>query len=442
MSSNLSAAPESLSPWPAPRAQGPVDATVRVPASKSLTNRYLVLAALADGPCRLRQPLRSRDADLMIEALRILGAGVEEVPSADGPGSDLLVTPLDRSSVRDALSVDCGLAGTVMRFVPPVAALLPAAVSFDGDPAARVRPMAPVVNALRDLGVEIDDQAKGMLPFTMHATGSVRGGHLVVDASGSSQFVSALLLVGAFFEEGLHLEHVGATVPSLDHIRMTVQTLRELGVQVDDSTPDHWRVSPGSIRAFDVLVERDLSNAGPFLAAALAAGGTVRIPDWPAETTQVGARWPEILTRMGATTTYDDGVLTVTGSGPVRGIDLADASELAPTVAALAALAHEETHLTGIAHLRGHETNRLAALVAEITALGGEAEETSDGIIIRRPVTHAGLFHSYEDHRMATAGAVIGLAMDGVRIEDIATTAKTMPDFPQLWQELAATGGA
>lgn len=441
MSSNLSAAPAPLSLWPAPRARGPLDATVHVPASKSLTNRYLVLAALADGPCRLRKPLRSRDADLMIEALRVLGAGIEEVPSDDGEGRDLRVTPLDRSAARDSLAVDCGLAGTVMRFVPPLAALLPATVHFDGDPAARVRPMAPVVTAMKDLALDVDDDDRGTLPLTVHATGKVRGGHLVVDASGSSQFVSALLLVGAFFDDGLHLEHVGEAVPSQDHIQMTVETLRQVGVQVDDSTPGHWVVSPGAVRSFDVLVERDLSNAGPFLAAALAAGGTVRIPDWPVETTQVGARWPEILTRMGATASCDSGVLTVNGAGPVRGIDLADASELAPTVAALAALSDEETRLTGIAHLRGHETNRLAALVAEINALGGLAEETSDGLVIRRPVAHGGVFHSYEDHRMATAGAVIGLAMDDVSVEDIATTAKTMPDFPHLWQDLAATGG-
>lgn len=416
--------------------------TVHVPASKSLTNRYLVLAALADGPCRLRKPLRSRDSDLMIEALRALGAHIQEQPSEDGQGQDLLVTPLDRTAARDAVSVDCGLAGTVMRFVPPLAAILAADVSFDGDPAARVRPMGPVVTALKELGVEIDGDNRGMLPFTVHATGTVSGGHLVVDASGSSQFISALLLVGAFFDEGLHLEHRGAPVPSLDHIRMTVETLRQHGVQVDDSVPGHWRVSPGTVRAFDVLVERDLSNAGPFLAAALAAGGTVRIPDWPAVTTQVGARWPEILTSMGATTHFDAGVLTVNGDGPIRGITLADASELAPTVAALAALSDEESRLTGIAHLRGHETDRLAALVTEINALGGDAEELPDGILIRRPVAHGGVFHSYEDHRMATAGAVIGLALDDVSIEDIATTSKTMPDFPQMWQELAATGGA
>ncbi|MDN5755535.1 MAG: 3-phosphoshikimate 1-carboxyvinyltransferase, partial [Micrococcaceae bacterium] len=241
---------------------------------------------------------------------------------------------------------------------------------------------------------------------------------------------------------GTPRRHDADSVPSLDHIHMTIATLREVGIRIDEPAPNQWLVHPGTVEAFDVAIERDLSNAGPFLAAALAAGGTVRVPDWPAETTQVGARWPEILTRMGATTSYEGGVLTVNGHGTIDGIELADASELAPTVAALAALAGSESRLTGIGHLRGHETDRLAALVTEIKALGGEAEELADGILIRRPVDRGGLFHSYEDHRMATAGAVIGLAVDGVRIEDIGTTAKTMPDFPGLWQELAATGGA
>ncbi|MET1035154.1 MAG: 3-phosphoshikimate 1-carboxyvinyltransferase [Arthrobacter sp.] len=426
-------------PWPAPRAGAPVDATVRIPASKSLTNRYLVLAAVADGPSRLRAPLHSRDSALMVGALRALGARIEEVPGDGGFGPDLLVHPLDPAADLGEATVDCGLAGTVMRFVPPIAALVRGRVGFDGDPHARNRPMDAVVDALRDLGVGVRDDGARRLPFTVEGTGTVRGGHLVIDASGSSQFVSALLLVAARFEEGLHLEHVGKPVPSLDHIRMTVAVLREAGVEVDDSVPDHWVVSPGPVRAFDVRIEQDLSNAGPFLAAALATGGTVRVPDWPAQTTQVGDAWRSILARMGASVEYDGGTLTVRGGAPIRGIDLADASELAPTVAALCALADGESRLTGIAHLRGHETDRLAALVAEINNLGGDAEETADGLVIRPRPLHGGLFRSYADHRMATAGAIIGLAVDGVTVEDIATTSKTMPEFPVLWQALAAT---
>jgi 3-phosphoshikimate 1-carboxyvinyltransferase len=431
--------------WPAPFASRPVDATVTVPGSKSLTNRYLVLAALADGPSRLRAPLQSRDSALMVEALRQLGATITEVPGDGAFGPDLEVVPLAPDAAASLATVDCGLAGTVMRFVPPLAALRSGSSVFDGDPHARQRPMGTIIEALRALGVAVSAEGGGTpssLPFVVEGTGEVRGGHLVIDASASSQFVSALLLVGARFTEGLHLEHVGKPVPSLDHITMTVAVLRGAGVAVDDSVPNHWVVSPGPIRAFDQRIEQDLSNAGPFLAAALASRGTVRIPGWPDETQQVGDLWRGILARMGAEVSLQDGVLTVTGGPDIKGGDFADTSELAPTVAALCALATGPSRLTGIAHLRGHETDRLAALVTEINRLGGDAEETSDGLVIRPARLHAGVVHSYADHRMATAGAILGLAVEGVQVEDIGTTAKTMPDFPRLWADMLAQNGA
>ncbi|SDK81840.1 3-phosphoshikimate 1-carboxyvinyltransferase [Arthrobacter sp. ok362] len=431
--------------WPAPLATRPVDATVTVPGSKSLTNRYLVLAALADGPSRLRAPLHSRDSALMVEALRQLGATVTEVPGDGSFGPDLEIIPISLDAVAADTAIDCGLAGTVMRFVPPVAALRRGESRFDGDPHARKRPMGTIIEALAGLGVAVNASDGGpasSLPFTVHGTGEVRGGHLIIDASASSQFVSALLLAGARFTEGLHLEHVGKPVPSLDHINMTVAVLRGVGVAVDDSVPNHWIVSPGPIRAFDQRIEQDLSNAGPFLAAALATRGTVRIPNWPAETTQVGDLWRGILSAMGATVTMDGGTLTVSGGPEVKGGDFDETSELAPTVAALCALAAGPSRLSGIAHLRGHETDRLAALVAEINRLGGDAEETADGLIIRPATLHGGVVHSYADHRMATAGAILGLAVPGVEVEDIATTAKTMPDFPQLWEAMLAQGPA
>ncbi|SDL35208.1 3-phosphoshikimate 1-carboxyvinyltransferase [Arthrobacter sp. ov407] len=431
--------------WPAPFAARPVDATVTVPGSKSLTNRYLVLAALADGPSRLRAPLHSRDSALMIEALRQLGANVTEVPGDGAFGPDLEIIPISMDADAADTAIDCGLAGTVMRFVPPVAALRRGESRFDGDPHARKRPMGTIIEALAGLGVAVnapDGGPASSLPFTVHGTGEVPGGHLIIDASASSQFVSALLLAGARFTEGLHLEHVGQPVPSLDHINMTVAVLRGVGVVVDDSVPNHWVVSPGPIRAFDQRIEQDLSNAGPFLAAALATRGTVRIPNWPAETTQVGDLWRGILTAMGATVTVDGGTLSVSGGTEIKGGDFNETSELAPTVAALCALAAGPSRLSGIAHLRGHETDRLAALVTEINRLGGDAEETADGLIIRPATLHGGVVHSYADHRMATAGAILGLAVHGVEVEDIATTAKTMPDFPQLWEAMLAQGPA
>ncbi len=434
--------------WRAPFADRPVDATVTVPGSKSLTNRYLVLAALADGPSRLRAPLHSRDSALMIEALRRLGATITEVPGDGDFGPDLEILPIALDAPAADTEIDCGLAGTVMRFVPPVAALRRGRSVFDGDPHARQRPMGTIIDALAGLGVAVrapDGGPASSLPFAVQGSGEVRGGHLVIDASASSQFVSALLLAGARFTEGLHLEHrgkehAGQPVPSLDHINMTVAVLRSVGVTVDDSRPNHWIVSGGAIAAFDLRIEQDLSNAGPFLAAALATGGTVRIPNWPAETTQVGDLWRSILATMGASVSLADGALTVTGGPAIQGATFAETSELAPTVAALCALATGPSRLTGIAHLRGHETDRLAALVAEINRLGGDAEETSDGLVIRPAKLHGGVVRSYADHRMATAGAILGLAVPGVEVEDIATTAKTMPDFPQLWAAMLGQG--
>ena len=421
--------------WKAPSATGPFAARIQLPGSKSLTNRELILAALADGPSLLRAPLHSRDTGLMVEGLRALGVHIEEVAGDGAYGPDLLVRP---GEFEGGVSIDCGLAGTVMRFLPPLAALALGPVAFDGDPHARTRPMRAMLTALRELGVDISDDGRGTLPFSLYGTGAVAGGELSIDASASSQFVSGLLLVAPRFTNGLVLHHTGATLPSLPHIDMTIETLAQRGVVVETPEPGTWIVPASSIGARDVDIEPDLSNAGPFLAAALVAGGSVTVTGWPLETTQVGARMRDILADMGATVSFEGtsgvaGDLTVTGTGAIRGITLDESSELAPTVTAIAALASSETVLTGIAHLRGHETDRLAALATEINALGGDVTETDDGLIIRPAALHGGLWHSYADHRMATAGAIIGLAVPGLEIDDIDTTAKTLPQFAELW---------
>lgn len=431
-------------PWPAPSATGPLDAVVPVPGSKSLTNRFLLLAALADTPTHLHAPLHSRDSALMIGALRALGTRVVAADAKGDPteaGTDLLVTP---GPLRGPARVDCGLAGTVMRFMPPVAALADGDTLLDGDPRARERPMAPVIRALRDLGVTVTEHGRpGYLPFTVHGSGTVGGGPVDVDASASSQFVSALLLAAPRFRHGLALRHTGATLPSLPHIEMTVVVLRAAGVVVDDSVPGTWRVEPGPVAGGRIDVEPDLSNAGPFLAAALVSGGTVRVPGWPERTTQAGDLLRGLLEQMGGVVSRAEDGLTVRGAGAIHGVDvdLRDGGELAPTVAALAALADSPTRLRGIAHLRGHETDRLAALVAEINRLGGDAEETPDGIVIRPAAAlHGATVHTYHDHRMATFGAIIGLRVPGVGVENVGTTAKTLPDFPAQWAAMLATG--
>jgi 3-phosphoshikimate 1-carboxyvinyltransferase len=425
-----SASDTLLSGWTAPVATGPVSGTVAVPGSKSLTNRALILAAQATGPSTLVAPLRSRDSALMAAGLRSLGVGV-----ADGAG-DWTVTP---RPLRGPADIDCGLAGTVMRFLPPLAATADGELRFDGDPHARTRPMGTVLDALRGLGARIDGDA---LPFTVHGTGSLRGGTVVIDAAGSSQFVSGLLLSGASFTEGITVVHDGKPVPSMPHIEMTVQALRAVGVEVDDSGANRWQVLPGPVAPWTAPIEPDLSNATPFLAAAAVTGGTVTIPHWPAETTQAGAEIRDILARMGCTVTLDGTDLTVTGPGRLTGIDvdLHDVSELTPTVAALAALADGPSHLRGIAHIRGHETDRISALATDLTGLGAEVIEDHDALHLIGNVRHGGPWGAFADHRMATAGAIVGLRIPGVVVDDIACTAKTLPDFAVMWDEL--TGGA
>ncbi len=422
--------------WPAPLAIGPLDAVVRLPGSKSLTNRYLVLAALAASGSRLRAPLRSRDSLLMAAGLRTLGADIIDLPGGDG---DWQVTP---GPVRGGGQLDCGLAGTVMRFLPPVAALADGPVRFDGDEGARRRPMGPILDALRALGVGVDDDGSSALPFTVQGCGAqgVPGGAVTLDASQSSQFVSALLLAGARFERGVTVHHDGKPVPSEPHIEMTVATLREAGVVVDDTEANTWRVEPGPISGLDVLVEPDLSNAGPFLAAALVAGGTVLVPDWPQRTTQAGDLLREILAAMGAHVDWSGSGLRVTGAGPVQGIDvdLHEASELTPTVAALAALAASPSWIRGVAHIRGHETDRLAALDTELSAMGANVVQTADGLRIQPAPLQGAVFHTYHDHRMAMAGAILGLRVPGVLVENVGTTAKTLPDFTGRWGSLLA----
>jgi 3-phosphoshikimate 1-carboxyvinyltransferase len=423
----------AVSNWPAPSTPTPVHATVTVPGSKSLTNRALVLAALATaaGTSTISGALRSRDTDLMIGALRELGVTVH------GAADELTVSG-HIAPAPDA-RVDCGLAGTVLRFVPPVAALGTGTVTFDGDEQARARPIAPLLAALRGLGVDVDGDG---LPFRVRGGGSVPGGTVEIDASASSQFVSGLLLSGAAFADGLQIVHTGAAVPSAPHVAMTVSMLRDAGVDVDDSQADRWRVRPGPVAARNWTIEPDLSNAFPFLAAAVVSGGIVRITGWPAVSIQPADAVLGILEKLGSVVQHGDSYLEVQGSPAYGGFDadLHDVGELTPAVAALAALAMpgSVSALRGIAHLRGHETDRLAALSAEINGLGGDCAQTPDGLVITATPLRAGLWRSYADHRMATAGAIVGLRVPGVEVQDIATTAKTLPDFPQMWAGMLA----
>lgn len=423
----------NYSQWPAPLASHALNATVPLPGSKSLTNRELVLAAIAEEPTEFAGALVSRDSKLMIEALGALGSEIS--------GAETTSPKVSPAKLVSNAAIDCGLAGTVMRFVPPLSILNRGRVTFDGDEGARRRPMDTTIVSLRALGVSVEAESLS-LPFTVDGTGEVEGGELTIDASSSSQFVSGLLLVAPRFKNGLTLRHVGEHLPSMPHIEMTLQCLRERGVTVSQPEVAVWRVEPGPIAGGFKQIEPDLSNAGPFLAAAMVCGGSVTIPDWPNVTTQVGNEFDGILQQMGAEIVRDERGLTITGTGHIRGIniDLSIGGELAQVIAALAVLADSPSTISGIAHIRGHETDRLAAMATEINRIGGSCEETADGWIITPTETlRGGLWHSYEDHRMATAGAIIGLRVPGLLVENIETTSKTMPNFASMWTQMLGT---
>jgi 3-phosphoshikimate 1-carboxyvinyltransferase len=417
--------------WPAPfRGAKAVDATVTIPGSKSVTNRALILAAQAETPSILHKPLISRDSELMSAGLQSLGVKIV------GDESSWTVTP---SALKGPAKIDVGNAGTVMRFLPPLSALATGEISFDGDPRSYERPIGPVISALEELGIEIEHEGRYSLPLVIKAKGSIPGGELTIDASKSSQFLSALLLVGPSMQSGITVRHQGGALPSIPHIEMTVQMLRDFGAIVSvDKKAQSWRVEPGGLTGLDLTIEPDLSNASPFLSIAMVCGGKITIADWPRTTTQPGDQLREIFTTMGASVEFSNGGLTLTGGDSIHGIDidLHDVGELTPSIAALAALADSPSHLRGIGHLRLHETDRLAALTREINSLGGNVVEDETSLHITPAPLHGGTFHTYEDHRLATAGAVIGLVTPGVLIENVATTSKTLPDFPGLWNSL------
>jgi 3-phosphoshikimate 1-carboxyvinyltransferase len=437
--------------WDSPAAIGAVSARVRLPASKSITNRALILAALSANPAVIVNPLQARDTMLAAAALRALGSEITADGEPDQDGRTVWhLVPGQPASGRE-VSVDVGNAGTVMRFMPGVAALTPVTVRFDGDERARERPVGPILTALRQLGADIDDGGRGALPFTVLGHGAIRGGSVTLDASGSSQLVSGLLLTAPRFTGGVEIRHEGPPVPSAPHIAMTVRMLRAAGAEVTetssaaDGRPDAWRVRPGPIDLGTVTVEPDLSNAGPFLAAALVTGGTITIADWPQDSLQAAGQIVAVLTQMGARFEPGEAGMKVTGSGRVHGItaDLRDVPELGQVLAAAATVADSPSVFTGLGHTRTQETDRLAAVAKEINALGGDITELPDGLQIRPRPLRAGageVFGTYHDHRMVMAAAVLGLVTPGLRVANVDTVAKTFPAFTEVWTQMLGSG--
>ena len=445
---------EHVDLWKAPFVKDNIDALVEIPGSKSLSNRYLILVALGSKPVVLKGLLRSRDTELMMSALKIFGVRFEEMESY----TSVLVIPPHGNifDIADGAVVNCGLAGTVMRFVTALSLFANKPIRFDGDKQAYARPMKPVLDGLEQLGAHVKYHGEvGFLPFSIippknfgsyeiNDQQTTHQNHVVrIDSSSSSQFISALLLIASRIPGGLCIEHIGSKLPSMPHIRMTMEDIRKAGGVVDMSESGVWHVKEHDLTLPDeVVVEPDLSNAAPFIGAALIAGGCVKIPNWPFETTQPGGLLPRILEQMGAEVfleheSLNSGVLCVKSNGSIKAIsnlDLSAAGEITPSIAAMLAFADGVSELHGIAHLRGHETNRLDAIVTELKRVGIGAEELDDGIrIIPSRNMHGEVMETYADHRMATFASMLGLRIPNITIKNIATTRKTIPDFPGMW---------
>jgi len=422
-----------------------LDATLDLPTSKSMMARALILASISKRPSLIKRPLRSRDSLLMRDGLRALGVEIDEIEVEGESAWRIRPQPL-----KGPAKIDVGNAGTVMRFLPPIAALAEGEIRFDGDERSHERPLRPVIEALQSLGVAIAHDDRFALPLTIKGAGQLSGGEVEIDASASSQFISALLLASPAMSGDLTIRHTGRSLPSLPHIEMTIAMLKDRGIDVEvDSDSRTWRVKQGSgmIEIDQITIEPDLSNAAPFIAAALLMGGRVRIKDWPVSTRQAGDSLRSIFTLMGGAFTRvgSDIEFTALGRDALEGIDidLGDVGELTPTIAGVAAFASSKSHLRNIGHLRLHETDRLSALATELRKIGAQVIENEDSLEIT-PLSNKDnvsrdnevVIESYDDHRMATLGALIGLVVKNVKVRNIATTAKTIPDFPALWQKL------
>jgi 3-phosphoshikimate 1-carboxyvinyltransferase len=397
--------------------RGPLDAVVRPPGSKSITNRALLCAALAPGTSTLSGALFADDTRAMLGAIAALGASVDADPAA----ARVTVTGADLRAGGPDAAVDARQSGTTARFVLPVAAARPGRTVVDGAAQLRDRPFGPVLDALRDLGAEV--AADGFLPATVR--GPMRGGPVQVSGHISSQFLSGLLLAGPLMTDGLSVELTSPLV-SAPYVEMTKAVMASFGVAVDG-----LRVAPGSYRATDYAVEPDASAASYLLGAAAVAGGTVTVRGLGSASLQGDVRFAQVLAGMGARVSHTTDSLTVTVEDTLSGVDvdMADISDTAQTLAAVAVFADSPTRVRGIGFIRRKETDRLAAIVTELRRAGIDATEDDDGFTVHPGQPRATRFATYDDHRMAMSLALLGLRVPGIEIADPGCVTKTYPGF-------------
>ena len=412
------------------RATGPLDATVEVPGSKSLTNRALVAAGLARGPSTITGALQADDTEAMVGCLCSLGIDV----LADWDAAEVTVTGCDGEPPSTDAELDARLSGTTSRFVLPVAALGSGRYTVDGAPPLRQRPFGPTVAALRDLGAHVDEPGgPGLLPLVVSG-GPVAGGEVSLPGDASSQFVSGLLLAAPAMRDGL-VVHVPTALVSQPYVDMTVEVMRAFGAVVDRPADATWIVAPTGYDGIRYAVEPDASAASYCFAAAAICGGSVTVPGLTRSSNQGDVAFVDVLERMGAEVTHGADHLTVTGTGELRGIelDMADLSDTAQTLAAVAVFADGPTRVTGIGFIRAKETDRIGAVVTELQRCGIDAEEEADGFVVHPGEPRPAVVQTYDDHRMAMSFALLGLRVDGIEIADPDVVGKT---FPRYWETI------
>jgi 3-phosphoshikimate 1-carboxyvinyltransferase len=420
-----------------PQAPGPVRGSIRPPGSKSITNRALVCAALAEGTSLLTGALDSQDTRVMATGLAALGADV----TADWPRGEIRVQGTTGSIPVRAASLDCAASGTTMRFLSAICGLGHGHYRLDGTPRMRQRPIGDLIDALRSLGVDATAESPGGCPpVVIHAAG-LSGGSTRICGSTSSQFASGLAMAAACTPQGMHLEFTG-TLVSVPYLDMTRRVMTSFGGRITDEADGSWTVAATGYHGCRYAIEPDASAASYFFALAALTGGSVRVEGLSRRSMQGDVAFCTALEQMGCRVDWDDDAITVSGRA-AHGvdIDMNAISDTVPSLAVVALFADGPTAIRNVAHIRDKETDRIGDLARELRRLGAVVDERTDGMTITPAPLHGASLRTYDDHRMAMSLALAGLRVPGVWIEDPGCVGKTFPDYFQRLGQVAALRG-
>jgi 3-phosphoshikimate 1-carboxyvinyltransferase len=415
----------------------PIDRPLRaaigtIPGSKSISNRALVCAALANGRSPIRRIAPGDDTAAMLDCLRALGVGVEQAGD-----DEVVIDGLDGAITVGGVRLQARLAGTTSRFITALAALGAGPFVIDGYPPLRVRPMVPLHDALVTLGASLKSGGRwGYLPVEISG-GEMAGGTVTMPGDVSSQYITALMLIAPYLRHGLDIQ-LTTDLVSRPYVDMTASVMGAFGVAAVDIGERRIVVGPGRYQATDYPIEVDASSASYAFAAAAIVGGSITVDGLGSTSLQGDARFASVLRSMGATVEVADERTTVTVDGPLRGIDIdmADISDTTPTLAVVAAFATTPTTIRGVEFIRRKESDRISALVTELGKCGADIEEHVDGLTIRPAVLHGATVDTYHDHRIAMAIALVGLRVAGIEIKDPDVVSKSWPDYWRLLTDL------